>query len=127
MKEPSVTIRRAVLDDATAIAEVHVASYLLDSAQHKGVGRRLVREWAGLALAADGGVVGFISGGAIREALTGFDAYPKCFATGPRSAWRLASQRTRAVEDLDMLVRVPKLRRESPSLKRRWRERSIVK
>jgi hypothetical protein len=26
MKEPSVTIRRAVLDDATAIAEVHVAS-----------------------------------------------------------------------------------------------------
>lgn len=55
MKAPSVTTRRAVLDDAAAIDSDTSPDVLV-------------------AIAADGGVVGFISGGAIREALTGFDA-----------------------------------------------------
>lgn len=94
MKGPSISIRRAVLDDATDIAEVHVASWrttypgIVDQAYIDSLsvperaaawGRRLTSEPdAGpdvlVAVADDRGVVGFISGGPIRESCAGFDA-----------------------------------------------------
>jgi L-amino acid N-acyltransferase YncA len=94
MTKPSVTIRRAVVDDATAIAEVHVAAWrttypgIVDQAYIDSLsvperaaawGRRLSTDSDTdpdvlVAVAADGGIVGFVSGGAIRESLAGFDA-----------------------------------------------------
>ena len=91
---PSVAIRRAVPDDATAIAEVHVASWrttypgIVDQAyidslsvpeRAEAWGRRLSADPdmfpdVLVAEAVDGGIVGFISGGAIRDSYAGFDA-----------------------------------------------------
>ena len=94
MREPSVTIRRALLDDAIAIAEVHVGSWrttypgIVDQSYIDSLsvperaaawGRRLSADPdmfpdVLVAEAADGGIVGFISGGAIRDSWAGFDA-----------------------------------------------------
>ena len=94
MKEPPVTIRRAVPDDALGIAEVHVASWrttypgivdqayidTLSVAERAGAWTRRLSDASDaapdvlVATAADGRVVGFISGGAIREPFPGFDA-----------------------------------------------------
>ncbi len=91
---PSVTIRRALLDDATAIAEVHVGSWrttypgIVDQAYIDSLsvperavawGRRLSPDSDTapdvlVAVTADGVIVGFISGGAIRDSWPGFDA-----------------------------------------------------
>ena len=88
------TIRRAALDDALAIAEVHVASWrttypgivdqsYIDSLSVAERAAAWTKRLSGaideppdilVAAAADGRIVGFISGGAIRDALPGFDA-----------------------------------------------------
>lgn len=94
MKELSITIRRAVPDDAAAIAEIHVASWrttypgIVDQAyiDALSVSERATawtqRLAAGHPSAPDilvatvlhQGVVGFVSGGLIREPFPGFDA-----------------------------------------------------
>ena len=94
MIEPLVTIRPAVFDDATAIAEVHVGSWrttypgIVDQAYIDSLsvperaaawGRRLSADAdmspdVLVAVDADGDVVGFVSGGAIRDPIAGFNA-----------------------------------------------------
>ena len=91
---PMITIRRALFDDATAIAEVHVASWrttypgIVDQAYIDSLsvperaaawGRRLATDSEAapdvlVAVDADGEVVGFVSGGAIRDPIARFDA-----------------------------------------------------
>jgi len=91
---PLITIRRAVVDDATAVAEVHVASWrttypgIVDQAYIDSLsvperaaawGRRLATDSDTepdvlVAVDADGDIVGFISGGAIRDPIAGCDA-----------------------------------------------------
>jgi len=92
--ELPITIRRAVLDDATAIAEVHVAAWrttyagIVDQTYIDTLSvadraaawtQRLSAEIdAGLdilvATEAHGRIVGFLSAGVIRDPLPGFDA-----------------------------------------------------
>jgi GNAT superfamily N-acetyltransferase len=93
MRGPSFEIRRAASTDAVSIAHVHVDSWhttypgIVDQAYIDSLsvteraaawGRRLsVDEPSGpdtLVATADGSVVGFISGGLIREPFPGFDA-----------------------------------------------------
>ena len=88
------TIRRATLDDAIPIAEVHVASWrttypgivdqnYIDSLSVTERASAWTRRLSSMdetapdvlvATTPDAGVVGFISGGLIREAFPGFDA-----------------------------------------------------
>jgi len=92
--KPAITIRRATLDDAAEIAEVHVASWrttyagIVDQSYIDGLSvperatawtRRLsVDDQAApdvlVAVAADQRIVGFVSGGLIREPFPEFDA-----------------------------------------------------
>lgn len=94
MKESSITIRRAVPDDAGEIAQVHVASWqttytgIVDQANIDGLSvadrtaawtRRLTITDASapdilVAVTHDNRVVGFLAGGIIREPLPAFDA-----------------------------------------------------
>jgi GNAT superfamily N-acetyltransferase len=94
MNASSITIRRAVLDDVTAIANVHVATWrttyfgIVDQAYLDSLSTDArAAMWARLlstdaqtapdvlvAVAADGRIVGFASGGVSRESLYGFDS-----------------------------------------------------
>lgn len=94
MKELSITIRRATSNDAVPIAEVQVASWrttypgIVDQAFIDGLSvieraaawtqRLSINDQSApdvfVAAAHDHGVVGFISGGLIRQPVVGFDA-----------------------------------------------------
>jgi GNAT superfamily N-acetyltransferase len=94
VKAPLVTIRRASRDDASAIAEVHVASWrttfpgIIDQAYIDTLSvTERATAWAHrlsaepdaapdilVATTSDGGIAGFSSSGAIRDPLPGFDA-----------------------------------------------------
>lgn len=95
MKESSLTIRRALPADATSIAEVHVASWrttypgIVDQAYIDSLSTtERAAAWARrlsaagtptapdvlVAIVAEDEIVGFISGGLIREPLPQFDA-----------------------------------------------------
>ena len=94
MNERAIAIRRATLDDAAAIADVHVASWrttypgIVDQAYIDGLSaaERAIA-WARrlspghesapgifVATTRDQKIIGFISGGVIREPILGFDA-----------------------------------------------------
>jgi GNAT superfamily N-acetyltransferase len=94
MKEPSTTIRRATTDDAAAIAESHVASWrttypgIVDQSYIEGLSvSERAAAWSErlsatgpsaadifVATVPDQGIVGFVSGGVIREPFAAFDA-----------------------------------------------------
>ncbi len=92
MTGPVAEIRRATADDADAIADVHVSSWrttyvgIVDQAyidalsvsERAAAWKRRLANPAGVdvlvAVDPPGGIVGFISGGDIREPLPGFDA-----------------------------------------------------